>query len=159
MPGLTRFQEYLANLPSPSEFSGTTLLAIMATFQEPFEKHMRNEITTIANFAHHPQTPSVGSDLEKATEADFEKREGAALQNSGMTDVLPFFLFNFDAEFEEGTWRNWPPIPAPVRWVLLNIAKFKHPGWWKFASCNAARQRIPLYALPDSTNDDVYAQT
>jgi len=150
MPGLAKFQAYLVSLSSPSEFSGTTLLEIMATFQQPFELHMRNEVATIANLANHPKAPIVESDLEKATMAEFEKREGAAIQNSGMTDVLPFFLFNFDAEFEEGMWRDWPPIPWPIRWLILNIAKFKHPGWWKFASCNAERQRIPLYAFPDS---------
>ena len=146
-PGLARFQEYLVNLSSSADFSGTILLEIMATFQEPLEKHMRNEVTTIAKFRDHPNTPAVGSDLEKSTGDQFDKREGAALQNSGMTDVLPFFLFNFDAEFEDGAWKDWPPIPGPIRWGIITFAKFKHPGWWKFASCDSARQKIPLYAI------------
>ena len=150
MPGIAKFEEYLLSLKSPSEFSGAELLEIMATFQEPFDVHMRSEVTTIANLAHHARAPAEGSAKEKSTGAAIDAREGRKLVMSGVTDVMPFFLFNFDSEYEDGLWANWPPIPAPVRWGIINVAKIRHPGWWKFASCNAARRRIPLYAVPDS---------
>jgi hypothetical protein len=148
MPGLVDFQKYLVNLKSPSDFSGAKLLEIMATFQEPMEEHMRSEISTIANLAHHPATPQQGSEEEKATQVTFDTREGNNIVKPGMTDVMPFFLFNFDCEYEDGLWKDWPPIPGPVRWMLINVAKFLHPGWWKFASCDAARQRRELHAVP-----------
>ncbi|KAL2073539.1 hypothetical protein VTL71DRAFT_10865 [Oculimacula yallundae] len=147
MPGLTKFQEYLTNLPTPSDFSGPRLLEIMASFQDPFEAHMRSEVTTIADLATHVKAPEVGSQKEKDTQADFDKREGAKIQEAGMTDVLPFFLFNFDCEYEDGLWKDWPPIPGLVRWMLINVAKFLHPRWWKFASCDGARKRKELYAV------------
>ncbi|KAF2094425.1 hypothetical protein NA57DRAFT_46452 [Rhizodiscina lignyota] len=150
MPGIAKFQEYLSSLGSPGEFSGVKLLEIMTAFQEPFEIHMRSEITTIANLAGHERAPVVGSAKEKSTQSTFDAREGKKLLMSGATDVMPFFLFNFDSSYEDGLWANWPPIPAPVRWGLINVAKFWHPGWWKFASCDAARRTIPLYAVPDS---------
>jgi hypothetical protein len=149
MPGIAKFEEYLLSLKSPSEFSGAKLLEIMATFQEPFEIHMRSEVATIANLAHHARTPEEGSAKEKSTSAAFETREGKNLLLSGVTDVMPFFLFNYDSEYEDGIWASWPPIPAPVRWVIVNVAKIRHPGWWKFASCDASRRRIPLYAVSD----------
>jgi len=150
MPGIVNFEKYLLSFKSPSEFSGTKLLEIMATFQEPFEIHMRSEVATIANLARHARTPAEGSAEEKSTQAAFDAREGKNLVFSGVTDVMPFFLFNFDAEYEDGLWDNWPPIPTPVRWVMISVGKVRHPGWWKFASCNAVRRRIPLYAVPDS---------
>jgi len=122
----------------------------MAGFQEPFEVHMRSEVATIANLARHARAPAEGSAKEKDTQTAFDAREGKNLILSGVTDVMPFFLFNFDAEYEEGLWANWPPIPVPVRWAITSVAKFRHPGWWKFASCNASRRMVPLYALPDS---------
>jgi hypothetical protein len=149
MLGIAKFQDYLVNLKSPSDFSGVKLLEIMASFQEPFEAHFRSEISTIAGLAHHPRTPKEGSAEEKATAAAFDKREGNSLIKSGVTDVLPFFLFNFDREYEGGLWTNWPPIPGPVRWMLMRGAKALHPGWWKFASCDAAGRRTALYAVLD----------
>jgi hypothetical protein len=149
MPSIAKFQDYLVNLKSPSDFSGTKLLEIMASFQEPFEAHFRSEISTIADLVHHPRTPKEGSAEEKATAAAIDARERNSLIKSGVTDVLPFFLFNFDRGYEDGLWANWPPIPGPVRWMLMSGARVLHPGWWKFASCDAAGRRTALYAVSD----------
>ncbi|KAH9220757.1 hypothetical protein DL95DRAFT_432971 [Leptodontidium sp. 2 PMI_412] len=147
MPGLAKFHEYLTTLPSPNHFSGPKLIEIMVSFQDTLEAHMRSEITTIANLSTHANTPQAGSQKEKDTQAEFDKREGEKIREAGMTDVMPFFLFNFDCEYEDGLWKDWPPIPGPVRWGLINVAKVLHPGWWKFASCDGARRRRELYAV------------
>lgn len=149
MPGIASFQGYLVNLKSPSDFSGSKLLEIMASFQRPFEAHMRSEISSIAQLSQHARTPKEGSEEEKATQASIDAREGKNLLMSGVTDVMPFFLFNYDSEYEDGLWKDWPPIPGPVRWILISVAKVMHPGWWKFASCDAVRRRKELYAVPD----------
>jgi hypothetical protein len=153
MPGIARFQDYLLSLKSPSHFSGTKLLEIMVSFQNPFEAHMRSEISFIAQLSQHARTPKEGSEEEKATKAAFEAREGKNLLMSGMTDVMSFFLFNYDSEYEDGLWKDWPPIPGPVRWILMSVAKAMHPGWWKFASCDATRRRKNFYAVSDVEQD------
>jgi len=120
----------------------------MASSQAPFEAHMQAEVNTIVSLAGHPRTLKVGSAEVKATMATFDKREEGAIIKAGLTDIVPF-LFNFDSEYEEGIWRDWPPIPGPVRWVILNVAKVMHPGRWKFASCDGGRRRKELYAVPE----------
>lgn len=122
----------------------------MASFQDALDSHLRSEVTTIANLANHAKAPAVGSAEEKSNQSTFDAREGKNLLLSGPMDVMPFFLFNFDSEYEEGIWADWPPIPAPVRWGIVSVARIRHPGWWKFASCDTARKRIPLYAIHDS---------
>src|SRR5262245_24361277 len=125
MPNVTKFEEYLLGLSSPSEFSGDKLLEIMEAFREPFAANMSSEVTTIANLASHARTPEEGSAKEKSTRSAFDAREGKNLVMSGITDVMPFFLFNFDSEYEDGLWANWPPIPAPVRWGMMNVGKIR----------------------------------
>lgn len=148
MPGVAKFEEYLRNLKSPDEFDGVKLKRIMESFQASFGHHMRSEVTTIANLALHARAPPTGSKKEADTRSTFEAREGKAMMFSGVSDVVPFFLFNHDLEYEGGLWANWPPIPPPVRWFIMTLAKFRHPGWWKFASCDGGKLRVPLYAVP-----------
>lgn len=147
MPALKTFHTYLTTLPSPTSFSGPHLLEIMSTFQDDFSSHMRAEVSVIASLASHHNTPPAGSAEEKAIGASFDKKEGMALLKSGVTDVVPFFFFNFEGEFEEGLWRDWPPIPGVVRWGILKVAGVWHGGWWRFACCDGGRRRRGLFAL------------
>jgi hypothetical protein len=146
-PGLAKFREYLVSLKSPVEFSGARLLDIMGSFQEPLGIHLQSEINTIASFASHPNRPKVGSPEEQTQKDAFDTREGKKLAMSGMTDVFPFFLFNFDGDYEDGLWMNWPPIPGLIRWTVMRVSSGLHPGWWKFASCDVTRKRKELYAI------------
>ncbi|KUJ16689.1 uncharacterized protein LY89DRAFT_707217 [Mollisia scopiformis] len=147
MPQVENFHTYLASLPTPSSFSGPALLEIMSTFQSPFEAHMRAEVQLIASLASHPKTPAPGSKLEKTILETNNTKEGNAFVASGFTDVVPFFMFNFEGDYEDGLWKDWPPIPGPVRWGMMGIANMLHSGWWKFAACDAKKRRRELYAL------------
>ncbi|KAM3564755.1 hypothetical protein ARSEF4850_001720 [Beauveria asiatica] len=40
----------------------------------------------------------------------------------GVTGVLVFFLLNMKRGYEERQRRGWPPMPASVWWVLVNVA-------------------------------------
>jgi hypothetical protein len=150
MPGLQEFHDYLKALKSPQDFSGARLLSIMAGFQETFESHFRAEIATIAKLAEHPKTLPPGSKEELAVTQDFDSKEGKALIGSGLMDVVPFFLFNMDREFEDGLWKDWPPIPKPVRWALTRGATLFNSGCWRFASCDSDGRPRELYAVPRS---------
>lgn len=69
-----------------------------------------------------------------------------------MADVVPFFLLNTDLSpgFEDGLWSRWPPIPAPIKWGLVNVAGWFKAGYWRFASCDAQGMPRELYALQQS---------
>ncbi|KAH8595765.1 hypothetical protein B0O99DRAFT_594086 [Bisporella sp. PMI_857] len=116
------FQNYLINLKSPGDFSGTRLLEILDSFQKPFE----HEGGSLAHFEpiKPSKTPKAGSPGEVRTVNAFDKREGISLMRSGLTDVMPLFFFNFDREYEEIIWKDWPPVPAPVRWILMTLLGF-----------------------------------
>jgi hypothetical protein len=73
---------------------------------------------------------------------------------AGLADVVPFFLLNLDATYEDGAWARWPPMPGPVRWGLTNVAGAVHGGWWKYASCDSAGKPRELYAMQFPERED-----
>lgn len=147
LAGLCEYAGYLEGLGSPEYLDGNELRRIMDSFQEPFNNHFHSEITTIASFAGLPSAPAPGSPEEAAAATVFKGWGKKTVTKAGTTDVVPFFLMNLDATYEEGKWANWPPMPAPIRWGLVNVAGSWNWSWWKFASCDAQGQPRELYAL------------
>jgi hypothetical protein len=147
LTGLASLETYLLNLATPSSFSGPELLAIMSSFQAPFAHHFHHEITTIASLSSLPNAPAQDSPEADAAAAVFKAWGKKTVMKAGAADGVPFFLLNLDATYEEGRWASWPPMPAPVRWALVNVAGAVHWGWWKFASCDARGMPRELYAL------------
>ncbi|KAJ4397731.1 hypothetical protein N0V93_001966 [Gnomoniopsis smithogilvyi] len=149
MAGLGEFNNYLSTLPTPQALNATKLLAIMDSFHAPFETHFHNEIATILSLRDHPNAPA--GDSPRSVEAsDMLRAWGKkTVSKAGTTDVVPFFLLNTDLSdnFEEGLWSNWPPMPAPIKWGLINVAGWYYGGYWKFASCDAQGMPRELYAL------------
>lgn len=147
LSGLAEFNKYLTTLPSPTAFSGAELLRIMDSFREPFEHHFHHEIPIIAAMASHPKAPAEGSPEAAAASAIFKAWGKKTVTKAGTLDVVPFFLLNLDATAEGGLWKNWPPMPAPIRWGLVNLAGSWYGAWWKFASCDGQGRPRELYAL------------
>jgi len=118
----------------------------MSSFQEPFESHFHSEISTIANLANHPNAPKPGSPEEAKAALTFKTWGKTTVSKAGNLDVVPFFLMNLDGTVEDGMWANWPPIPAPIKWGLVNIGGAYNHRWWKFSSCSGGKPR-QLYAV------------
>ncbi|KAK4231122.1 hypothetical protein QBC38DRAFT_466883 [Podospora fimiseda] len=154
LAGLAEFEKYLSNLKNPSDFSGDELRLIMSSFQEPFEHHFHSEISTIAKFSEHPNTPKEGTPENAAAAATFKAWGKATVTKAGMTDVVPFFLLNLDRTVEDGMWANWPPMPAPIKWGLINLAGSWHSGWWRFASCSSDGQPQELWTFKVAAQEE-----
>ncbi|KAH9992022.1 hypothetical protein F4779DRAFT_609443 [Xylariaceae sp. FL0662B] len=144
--GLVEFEKYLTSLASPADFSGDELRRIMSSFQEAFDTHFHSEIATIAALASHPNAPEPGTERAAVAGATFKSWGKSTVTKAGLLDVVPFFLMNHDATVEDGLWANWPPMPAPIRWGLVNLAGAYYFRWWKFSSCAGFAPR-QLYAL------------
>ncbi|UPX17434.1 uncharacterized protein EKO05_0007788 [Ascochyta rabiei] len=146
LTGLAEYARYLEELKTPNDFDGEILRTIMVGFQESFNHHFHSEISTIASFAELKSAPASGSLEEDAAAAVFKAWGKKTVTKAGTTDVVPFFLMNLDATYEGRKWANWPPMPAPVRWGLVNVAGSWNWTWWKFASCDSAGKPRELYA-------------
>jgi len=146
LSGLAEFEAYLRGLKAPADLSSDELLRIMAGFQDPFEHHFHSEISTISKLSDHPNAPKEGTPENTAAAATFKAWGKSTVTKAGIADVVPFFLLNLDGTVEEGKWANWPPMPAPIKWGLINIAGSFHSGWWKFTSCDSAGHPKELWA-------------
>lgn len=150
LAGLAEFNQYLLSVqPTPQTLDAAELIRIMDGFHVNFETHFHNEIRTLSSLASHPSAPA--PDTPEAAEAfnTFKVWGKTTVSKAGTTDVVPFFLLNLDRtdQFEEGVWANWPPIPAPIKWGLINIGGWMKGNYWKFASCDSVGNRRELYAL------------
>ncbi|EGS18927.1 uncharacterized protein CTHT_0055400 [Thermochaetoides thermophila DSM 1495] len=147
LPGLAKFESYLTSVQTnPSSFDGEELVRIMSTFQADFEHHFHSEVATIAAFADHPNAPKPDTPENEAATTTFKTWGKSTVTKAGVMDVVPLFLMNLDKTVEEGMWTNWPPMPGPIRWGLVNLAGAVHYGWWKFASCDSNGKPQELWA-------------
>ncbi|KAF7560089.1 hypothetical protein G7046_g4069 [Stylonectria norvegica] len=145
--GLVEFNTYLTTLASPTALSAVELIRIMDSFKPAFENHFHSEIATIAALAGHRSVPADGTPEATLASNTFKTWGKATVTKAGMLDVVPFFLLNLDRTAEGGLWANWPPMPAPVKWGMVNLAGSWYGSWWKFASCDAQGLPQELYAL------------
>lgn len=150
LAGLAEFNTYISTLPSPTDLDSKKLLSLMDSFKDNFENHFHSEISTIAALSQHSKAPAENTPEGDAASLTFKVWGKKTVTKAGMLDVVPFFLLNLDRTAEDGLWANWPPMPAPVKWGLVNVAGSWYGSWWKFSSCDSQGQPQELYALRDA---------
>jgi len=71
----------------------------------------------------------------------------------GLTQGMPWCFVNLDIHFEEDRWMNWPPAPAPIKFVVRYLTYWIHSDSWKFGACDRGGNMRPLYAVPAKTGE------
>lgn len=138
--GFHDFKRYLDTCAkAPRDFQGTRLLAIMDTFGPALHKHLVNEPPKLASLSKYP------IDIKAIS----EKLAKHSLGQASTTHLLPLVWYNLDVDFEEGRWRDWPPMPWLVRWIMVNVLSSWCWSWWRFGSVGADGRRVKLLALRD----------
>lgn len=66
-----------------------------------------------------------------------------------LTNVLPMLWFNLDKEFEGGKWTDFPEMPGPVKWVMINVLGSWQRNWWRFGSSGSDGIQRELFCLSD----------
>lgn len=107
-------------------FSSARNIQLMDSFIPPLSTHLHDEIPSLLALSRF------GDALDLRA---LMKQEGDHVMGSmDKKAVLPIFFFNHDVAFEGGV-HNFPPLPAPVKWVLVNLFGRWNAAWWKFAAC------------------------
>ncbi|RAO67079.1 uncharacterized protein BHQ10_003091 [Talaromyces amestolkiae] len=137
--GLDEFSSYLEGLAGKeSTFDASHLNKIIDSFAPALNHHLESELQSLLALSKYG---------EKLPITRLWDREGVRSVTS-MTrfNALPFFFLNIDVTHEDSLYKNWPPLPGPVWWIITHVMAIPHRGYWKFASCDGYGRPKPLYA-------------
>lgn len=124
----------------------------MNSFMSAFCHHFHHEIDHITGL--YEIAEEIGAERISEAEGSFSVWAKKSVKGAPMSDILPFMLFNFDRTAEEGMWKDWPQMWAPMKWITINIAGAWYSGYWKFSSCTSDGRPRTLYALRDRPVSD-----
>ena len=113
----------------------------MDGFADAFHEHLTHEPVKLAGLSVYPS-------LDMKSIAD--KTAQHSMQGTSMVYGLPQLWYNLDVDFEGGRWKSFPEVPAPVKWILINVVGWWRWNWWRFGSSDAKGRQKPLLALSDS---------
>jgi hypothetical protein len=126
--GFEEWGKWLGELRAGTgKFDGAKCRQMMDAFVGPLSTHLHDEIPTILSLARFGDKV----DLKALCKAEGDMVMGSL----NKTTVLPVFFCNHDLTYEEGLHASFPPIPAPVIWVLREGFGRWNRDYWKFATC------------------------
>ncbi|MCJ1475920.1 hypothetical protein MMC13_004584 [Lambiella insularis] len=139
--GLDRFKAYLLTLTGKeADFSASKLIEIMESFAKPLYDHLAAEPDAIQALARF-ETPEKPIDI-----VAIALETGKKVVNLDYTlNCLPMFMLNMEVEeFEGGQWSVFPPVPAPVLFIMCKVVPLWRRSVWRFAACDGNRRRKRL---------------
>ncbi|KAG9007408.1 hypothetical protein FRB94_001287 [Tulasnella sp. JGI-2019a] len=128
-PAFKVFEELVTSIRDKgAPFVPDEFRTIIYAFMAPLVEHLKAEIETLRpeKVKHIPE-----KDMRKM-EADTEK---LAKKAGSLMTSLQFVTVNGD--FKYGRW--FPPVPAPIRWICMNITYPFNSDLWAFGSCTKKR--------------------
>lgn len=121
--------KWLEECSSPTTkttFSPTTCIAMMDAFISPLSDHLAAEIPTLLALSRF-------EDKKLDLLAIMDEEGKKVMGGMSKTTQLPMFLLNHDTTFEGGI-HNFPPVPAPVKFVLREVCGRWQSAWWQFST-------------------------
>lgn len=126
--GFEAWGNWIKNLKAGNGvFESRRCIELMDAFLIPLATHLADEIPTLLGLSKFGDK----LDLKALLKAEADK----VMAGLSKTEQLPLFFMNHDITYEGGIHASFPPIPAPVRWVLREVCGRWNADWWKFSSC------------------------
>lgn len=148
--GVNRFDKYLEQVRRPAKgvervgedkfFYGSELCEIIESFAAIMVSHLNEEIATLLSLRAWDEK----LDLYSMIEAEGE----TAMKTCSLVGTVEFVWHNLDAEYEGGIHKNFPPAPAPLKFMLKNVLWYPNRRMWRFSTCTSSTKLRPklLYA-------------
>jgi len=141
---LVKLQEYAVRCGKRvEEYNWSDMKGIIDGFAPSLINHLTEEIDVVLG-------------LEKSCESEGLRKAWAEAEavakangNLGMLyEVFPLVLGTCDKTYEGGN--SFPPLPAPVPYLIKYWFGRSHSGAWRFNPCDFWGQPVPLQMLPEN---------
>ncbi|KAB5582960.1 hemerythrin HHE cation binding domain-containing protein [Coniochaeta sp. 2T2.1] len=138
--GLEALHGYVKNVAAgKAEYDGQKVCSMIDAFGTTLNQHLADEVPTIQGLRKYGDKMAT---LQKRFDDEGEKN----MKKIGLGNVTVCLTMH-DTNFENGIWKQWPPMPTPIRFLIRNII------WWfvrdtsKFGPCDHKGNLKPLYAV------------
>lgn len=172
---LVRFQTYLAACQKGDEdFDGEKIRHMVDNLAPALVDHLHQEITTILELERFGADKM--RDLPKVFEEEAKSNVVSVYsllfflyiykrRNSQLTNIISvilkakvglavgavILLVSHDATYENHLWAKWPPLPAPLLFIVRQFIYCIHSDWWKFAPSDKYSRPKPQYVMPSTS--------
>jgi hypothetical protein len=129
LQGLADLKKYLDEVTAqPKTFDPKQLLQHLDSFAPTLHGHLVAEI---------PRLLSLSRFGDKIPFTQIMAKEGNKTHITlSKTGGMIYFMRNLDVDYEDGLWKDWPPIPGPARLIVMKTLGNWNRRWWKWASCD-----------------------
>ncbi|KAK0712359.1 hemerythrin HHE cation binding domain-containing protein [Lasiosphaeria miniovina] len=124
------------------KYDGAVVVASIDEFGPLLVTHLADEIPTLLALRQY------GLEKMKGMPALLSQAAEHAMKGLGLSGLVCCFA-NLDSHFEDDMWLNFPPVPAPVRFLGRTLFWFLHRGMAKFGSSDRHSAIRALYAAGD----------
>ncbi|RFU81522.1 hemerythrin hhe cation binding domain-containing [Trichoderma arundinaceum] len=126
--GMEEMMKYVNGLKGrENEFDRVEFCRIMDSFSDALVTHLRNEVPAILKLGELGDVDAISKIWDSAVQEDIKK-----FKMVDFITLLPLAIFSHDAEYEGGLHRDFPPLPAAMKFVVRRVLSRPYQGAWKF---------------------------
>lgn len=121
-------------------------MSLIDAFAPALLQHLHEEIPTLEKLREFKGK----LDILKLCEEEAQM----VMRGCEMQTTLVGFIVNLDKGFENGRYREFPPVPWVVNLLLRFWATRKWRGAWRFASCDKWGRRKELFRVGEAAGKE-----
>ncbi|KAL2202440.1 hypothetical protein CC79DRAFT_1389702 [Sarocladium strictum] len=137
---LKRTEEYINEcLQDQTQYSGEHLRSLIKVLGPVLRSHLVSEIDTLEDLRKY------GEGKMSTLHDEFQ----AMVNTETVRHSVPAIFNALDRTYEDGLWKDFPPMPWALKWTVQNVFMRWNSAWWKFAPCDPEGYPKPYpYARP-----------
>ena len=136
--GLEAFIAYINDcIAGKQKYDGEHVIQMIDGFGKTLVQHLTDEIPTLQDLRKHSDKLQNISQLMQA-EAETN------MKKLGMATGMAWAWGHMDVDYEDGIWKDFPPAPWLIKFIIKNIAWWVHSDWWRFSAADRHGRLRPL---------------
>ncbi|KAM0256051.1 hypothetical protein ACHAQJ_005250 [Trichoderma viride] len=128
--GMEKLNIYLDGLTGrEKEFDRVEFSRIMDSFSDALVTHLRNEIPALMELSQFGDVELIAQIWRSGLDEDIK-----TFKMADLVTFVPLGILAHDPDYEDGLHRDFPPLPAAMKFVARHILSWPYQSSWKFLS-------------------------